>query len=296
MEKDYKKQILNSAVFPEYNYTASCLIYSKRQYGLFLLRHRNGDYYVAKVVDTGDTQESEIGLFIKDNIGNFPNILVPETIYVGNNPNKYELFSNPVNLNPDSCKSEDINKIFVAYKYIYYITKSCSFNFPKFFAMKNELSYYQFTGFTLQLLLALQTLYKIGIRHGDLAGRNILVCDKNPDSETVYQLRNNIFLMTNDQMRYKELKLTDFGESRYATYKNPCFENANEIKFQGVDTIKLFWKNTIGKDDDNYYNELMNNLNNCSTNLYDVIQRSRIFDIFIVDRVPIGSNIVKLIE
>lgn len=292
--ESYEKQILNLEKFPEENYLQSCLIYSKSSYGLFLLKNKNGDYYVVKVSDIKDySRESAIGLFIKNRINDFPNLLVPEEIYQGLNPNAYSLFVHSVFFD-DACKKENIREIFTSNKYIYYITKACSFNLQKYIFLGNKLSYYQFAGFTFQLILALQILYEIGVKHNDVKQANILVCDTH-SSERIYQLGNITWFVNNELMEYKEIKLADFGESNVQLLKYSCLNVRNEIKIALINVINYMWKNT--ETEIQYeYEELLENLKNCQTNLYDVIKESQLFNIFLVNEVSETSKIIKLIE
>src|SRR5437867_3249650 len=128
--------------FDQEKYKGSCLIYSKGSYGIFLVMGLDDKAYVIKVVLGGyqgrEDNETAIALyllkFLKKN--EFPNLMLPEGIYEGENPVYYTLFrGKDKKLNLPQCKELDVAKVFpnTRWNYNYYVTKACSYNLGYYF-------------------------------------------------------------------------------------------------------------------------------------------------------------------
>lgn len=284
--KEYKRKVGEVGIFPADYYKISCLIYSKGNYGIFLLKDWTGKFAVVKVIYFYDNMvESSLGLYIKDKAGNVPNLLHPEQIYKGDNPKRYRVFQN-LNLQNNVCKKDaDIKKIFIQDDlYAYYVTQLCAFNLQAYLGReKKKLTYYQFVAFTFELLIALQTLYKIGVFHRDVKAANVLICDTDlEDTSVVYQTDKGLRRVIDyEKSEYKYIKLADFGESILQDSITPCMDFNNEIKIALVGTIDYMWRNTLNQENPELYQLLVENLKGCQTDLYDIIERSNIFDILV---------------
>jgi len=142
--------------FPFDDYKQSCLIYSKGDYGIFLLERNDGERFTVKVKNNLYLDyESEISLYIKYFASHIPNLLHVENIYSGENPFSKNLFKTPKKLDITCKDVKEPEKIFIEKFYSYYLTKACYFNLGYYFGPKNkgELTYNAFVGFSFQLLL-----------------------------------------------------------------------------------------------------------------------------------------------
>ena len=288
-------------LFPVNNFSKSCLIYSKGGYGIFLLTTPTNDKYVVKVSRSFDEGEGPISLYIKHFASHIPNILHIIDIYIDNNPISIPLFNN-VELDEPMCRVRDIDRIFVEryLNYMYFLTKACDANLAAYLGrLKNTLTYEQFVGYSFQVLVGLQTLHRLGVWHRDIKPANYLICNsENKDKNILYNYNNQRYWsFSHNMLKGKGLKLIDFGEARVRdNVDNSCLEFKNEVQVSSAEIIKLMWKYVIDKRNEDLYNELIGNLNNCNTNLVTVMFSSSIFDPYVVsDYNPTNTHKVDLL-
>ena len=288
--------------FPANKFTKSCLIYTKNTYGIFLLEDKDGNHHVVKVNSNVDASaENSLGLYIKKNIGNIPNILTPEGIYTGYNPQSYSVFSDKnKRLNIKECQDyKELSKIFTEYRlgYSYYLTKACDYNLSYFFGIKNKgvITLAQFIGYSFQIIVGLYTLHKIGIWHKDFKPQNILICKKEVYENNITYISNskeekkeekkegNKMNWTLDyaELNNKDMKIIDFGES--TIYKDvifPCDTFKYEVNRALVTVIELMWSKTVNKVNRLLdYEDLIIRLKECKTSLIDVMNEASIFNV-----------------
>lgn len=275
--EDLYKKIIKP--FPINNFVDSCLIYSKRIYGIFLLVDTNNDKFIVKVTTFGGDTEVPISLYIKQFASHIPNILHSIDIYRDKSPAKIPLFLKS-ELSDRSCKDQDITKIFIEHTYSYYLTKACEANLGAYLGkLKNTISYNQFVGYSFQVLVGVQTLHRLGILHRDIKPANFIICNSDINTEYILYNYNNkrCWVFSHDKLEGKFMKLIDFGES--IVYNNIGPEFRSEIQVQLVTIIKLMWKYVTNKDDESHivYQELIHNLKN-NTNLVEVMFVSSIYE------------------
>jgi serine/threonine protein kinase len=278
--------------FPINDFDKSCLIYTKGEYGIFLLRGIDENYYTAKIKYFGFNygakldNEDEIALYLKANAKNMPNLLVPEEIYYDNSPIEYLLFTDKSNrLLLSQCKDATLDKIFIHSKnrYSYYITKAGLYNLGYYLGTyKGVLSYETFIGFSFQILAGLQVLHSLGIWHRDIKPQNILIfeSDKNTPDIT-YKYRDKKWTIKYPDLLYRELKIIDYGESQLnKDVITPCKTFQYETSVAVVNVMQIMWNKVTNKEDKNkeeYFQDLIFLLKNCETHIIDVISNAKIY-------------------
>lgn len=289
--KQYKRD--NITDFPLDRFTKSCLIYSKRFYGIFLLEDVNGDYFTVKVKipDSGENIDNEyaIGLYLKQFAYHIPNLLYPDDIYSGENPVYYELFSRK-KLTGSFCKNENITEIFSTkyFNYHYYLTKACDYNLGYYLGkFGGKYSYEAFVGFTFQLLVGLQTLHRLGIYHGDIKPANILICSSEiaKTNRIITYKYGNIkkWNISYDVLGNKDIKIIDYGNSIVVNDMGETFEAfEKEISIALVGIIKLMWTKVTNKIKQDNYEDLIVRLQNVR------LQNSDVLDVML--NVPIFAD------
>ncbi len=278
---------INISDFPQEKFDKSCLIYNKSTYGIFLVTGKDGENYTVKVsMGNGPILSDEIiiAFYIKEKLGDMPNLLVPENVYLGKNPINYPLFNNSNNrLNLSQCKVVTLNNIFFSkeIEYNYYVTKACLYNLGYYLGThKGLLSYKAFVVFSFQILTALQSLHKIGIWHRDIKTQNVLVCD----SDIAKKGYRGITYVINDvswTVKYKDtddrdLKVIDYGESIIMSdFENPCLKFSYEVTVAVVNIFNVMWAKVFDKG--LYFEELISSLRDCKTSIVDVITGAPIY-------------------
>jgi serine/threonine protein kinase len=288
-----KRQYISSEFkelrFPEEDFDKSCLIYTKNNYGIFLVTSRDGQVYTIKVNAYLRVPSFEIenALYIKEKVGNMPNLLLPEAIYVGRNPSSYSLFREEKNrLKLKECKNANLREIFNEnLSHSYYVTKACLYNLGYYLgANKGTLTYKAFVAFSFQILAALLSLHNINVWHRDIKTQNILICKsdiaKSYSSISYIGKEGKVWTIDYADTDGRDVKIIDYGESLIEKeVKNPCTEFDFEVTVATVSVLNFMWSKVtdkLGKEGE--YNELINLLKNCKTSIYDVLQNARIFE------------------
>lgn len=282
---------LNLVDFPVDKFIKSCIIYFKRHYGIFLLTDINGKYFTVKVnmIDLyGIGFEYATGLYLKQFANHIPNLLYPEDIYKGNTPLDYPLFNNPrQKLQEVSCKDVNITNIF-PYEYAnlvyhYYLTKACDYNLGYYFGKYGgSFTYDSFVGFVFQLLVGLQTMYRLGVYHGDMKPANILLCSSEiakTNRIITYKYGDvKTWNISYDILNDTDLKIIDYGNSKVVDNIEDMFEAFNnEVIISLIGIIKIMWNKVINKQKGENYLNLLDRLKECNTNLVDVMLNAPIF-------------------
>lgn len=276
--------------FPVRNFVKSCLIYNKREYGIFLLEDINGERYTVKVnsyIESNQNKEIVISIYIKRYASHIPNLMFNSEIYVGLNPNIYPLFTKQDKSMSKFCKNVNINQIFISNmpNYSYVLTKECYYNLGYYLGVhKGLLTYDEFVEFSFQLLVGLQTLHRLGIWHYDIKAANILLCDSTiaKTSRYISYNYNNIkrWILSYDILKNRDLKIIDYGESRVLNDVNiPCETFDNEIKVGLVFVINTMWSkvNNFSEDEKNIKDNFINLLKTCKSSLVDIMFEAEIF-------------------
>ncbi len=287
---DKTENIRNSFKLSEFSPTKfdkSCLIYNKSTYGIFLVTGKDGENYTIKVSMGNGLRLSDeilIAFYIKDELGDMPNLLVPENVYLGKNPINYPLFTSPSNrLNLSQCKPVTLTNIFLTrdFEYNYYVTKACLYNLGYYLGThKGLLSYKAFVAFSFQVLTALQSLHKIGIWHRDVKTQNILVCDsdiaKRGYSGITYVIDGMSWTIKYKDTDGRDFKVIDYGESIIMNeFENPCLKFSYEVTVAVVNIFNAMWAKVFDKG--LYFEELISSLRDCKTSIVDVITGAPIY-------------------
>lgn len=272
--------------FPYSDYSKSCLIYSKGNYGIFLLEDKNKERFTVKV-KIGEYLyfEETIALYIKYFASHIPNLLHVENIYKGPNPSTMKLFYKPEKID-DNCKDINLHKIFShGREFLYYLTKACNYNLGYYFGPKSggSLTYNAFVGFSFQLSVALQTLHRLGVWHRDIKPANILVCKSEISKNNKYIRYNykNIksWTLSYDILEDRDFKIIDYGESQVLNeVENPCTTFSYEVSVSFYNIITLMWKKVTDKKNEDLYEDFINRLKNCTTNINDIMFEAPIFE------------------
>ena len=287
---DKAKMIERSIELGEFSpdeFDKSCLIYNKSTYGIFLVTGKDGENYTIKVsVGNGSMLSMEIliAFYIKDELGDMPNLLVPEDVYIGYNPIYYPLFTSSSNrLNLPQCKVLTLNNIFLGkdMEYNYYVTKACLYNLGYYLGThKGLLSYKAFVAFSFQILMALQSLHKIGIWHRDVKTQNILVCNsdlaRQGYSGISYVINDSVWTINYKDTNGRDLKVIDYGESMIMNdFENPCLSFSYEVTVAVVNIFTVMWSKVFDKG--LYFENLISRLRNCKTSILDIISAAPIY-------------------
>lgn len=291
--------------FPSTSFSKSCLRYTKKLYGIFLLEDYIGKKYNVKVFEKHSNQEIPISLYIKKFASHIPNLLHPLNVYSGENPMYYNLFREDRLENP-VCVDKNIRDIFTYNgDYSYYLTDNCSYNLNYYLGKgKGILTYDTFVGWVFSLLVAIQTLHRLGIWHHDIKLANILVCDseisKNYSNITyIYDdgVNSRSWTLNYKDLKNIDLKIIDYGDSRVVDdITNSCEDFSNEISIALVAVLDIMWKKVIDKDQEKEekYFDLKNKLKNCSTTIIEPMFNSKIFDSLISESSNDAYNVTLL--
>ncbi len=280
--------------FPYKNFKKSCLIYKKGEYGIFYVIDNDGNSFVIKVINDYFINEVElpISIYIKTYASHIPNLLHFEDVYVDVNPINIPLFSNKNNkLTIPICKNNNIRDVFVDIDgtYAYYMTKACSYNLGYYLGKHGgSLSYDTFVFFTFQLLVALQTLHRLGIWHKDIKTSNILICNINKTYDNIkYKYNNKSWTLPYKDSDYRIIKLLDYGESVIVDdIITPCSDFKYEVNVSLYNVIRTMWNKVLHEKNINMYNNLMKQIKECDTSILDIMLNAEIFNSYIND----GNN------
>jgi serine/threonine protein kinase len=273
--------------FPYDKFEKSCLIYSKSNYGIFLLEDKNGKRYTVKVKAYTYLvpPEENTALYVKHFASHIPNLLHVEDIYMGATPAYADLFKKPQRIDP-TCKDGNLYTLFGhSGKFLYYLTKACYYNLGYFFGpkIKGELTYEAFVGFSFQLVVGLQTLHRLGVWHGDIKPANILVCNseiaqKNRYIKYTYNDKIS-WTLSYDVLENRDFKIIDYGESKVLNdITEGCKSFKYEVNVAFYNIITLMWKKVINKQNINLYEDFIFRLKNCETDINDIMLEAPIFE------------------
>ena len=279
--------------FPAEEFERSCLIYTKNNYGIFLVTGKDGNNYTLKVTAHLHklTEEEITALYIKRNV-NMPNLLLPEAIYIGHNPTRYPLFNDEKNrLSLKECKSADLTTIFNdRLHHSYYVTKACSYNLGYYLGThKGTLTYKAFVAFSFQILAALQALHNIGVWHRDIKPQNILVCNSEFSGDytgiSYIGKENKVWTIKYEDTEKRDLKIIDYGESFVMKEsKNPCITFEYEVTVATASVFNVMWSKVTNKNGrGEKFDQLIDLLKNCKTSIFEVLQEAEIYDELLYD-------------
>lgn len=285
VEKIYRDFVLTD--FPYYKYNKSCLIYSKRDYGIFLLEDKNNEKFTVKVKSGYLLDKEEIiALYVKHFASQIPNLLHVENIYRGVHPRLMNLFTKTEKIDI-TCKDTNVKNIFsmIETVFLYYVTKACNYNLGYYFGPKvnGTLTYDAFVSFSFQLTVALQSLHRLGVWHRDIKPANILVCDSSIAKNNRYIRYNynneKTWTLSYDVLNDRDFKIIDYGESQVLNDVNePCNTFTHEVSIGFYNVIILMWKKVTDKKNEDLYNDFIFRLKTCNTNLNDIMLEAPIFD------------------
>lgn len=171
------------------------------------------------------------------------------------------------------CKNDiDMRKIFWLPKYYYYLTPQCSFNMNYYLGTyKETLTYYEFVAYAFQLMVAVQTLHRLGIWHTDIKPANILLCNNMGRVQYNYQ---DISWSLETK---KTLKLIDFDISKVVDdISFPCQYFTNEMNAVGL-VFMIMWAKVVGDKDETLYQDLITRTRMCQTSTLDIMLTAPIF-------------------
>ena len=276
--------------FPAERFDKSCLIYTKNNYGIFLVTSHTGQNYTIKVNSyLGHlTEEILTSVYIQKKHVDMPNLLLPEAIYIGRNPANYPLFNDEKNrLKLKECKDANLREIFnERLTHSYYVTKACLYNLGYYLGVhKGTLSYKAFVAFSFQILAALQVLHNIDVWHRDIKPQNILVCNSELVGKGYSGISysggdGKVWTIQYEDTQGRDMKIIDYGESFIMKdTKNPCVAFEYEVTVATVSVFNVMWSKVVDKNGNSEkFNNLISLLKNCKTTIFQVLQDANIYD------------------
>jgi hypothetical protein len=293
LEMMKKREFLRETSFKEERFSAerfdkSCLIYTKNNYGIFLVTGRNGENYTIKVTMYLGHLEEEVvtAIYISKKNLNMPNLLLPEAIYIGEAPSYYPVFNHEKNrLKIKECKNIDLKTIFKEnLTYTYYITKACMYNLGYYLGVhKGVLTYKAFVAFSFQILAAIQSLHNIGVWHRDIKPQNILICNSDFVKNYYhisYTKDGKTWTINYEDTEGRDMKIIDYGESFVIKdITNPCISFEYEVTVATVSVFNVMWSKVVDKSgNERKFDKLIFLLKNCRTGIFQVLQDAEIYD------------------
>lgn len=190
------------------------IIYNKKSTGIFKVIDKYGNNYVFKViVDYGYNKEVDIIKKISSISDKSPNFVTSNLIFTSYFP--------PLewkgDINPDKYSAMKRSGKRTQ-RHIYMSLNYCNSDLLKYMSINKEHGSYdpdKIIRYIFQILHGYVTLkYNLGLYHGDLSMRNILICDYDEADVIEYNINNEKVYLNLSEVDNKILKITDFGESK----------------------------------------------------------------------------------
>ncbi len=185
---------------------------------------------------------------------------------------------------------------------MYYLTEACGADMGRYLGTGGRglgytLDYNQFVGYTFQLLVGLQSIHRLGLHHNDVKPANVIVCGDTTDFDNIlynYNGERYWCFSYGEVLRGNNIKVFDFGDVKIPRdMTQPCLVTKDSVAL--VPIVKIMWNSTVGEKDQGLFNQLIQNLQACETNLLDVMLESAIFNPFTVGCSPGQTHVVNLL-